>query len=87
MYYPRAPKEPSGCLQTLLITRAIFGVLAIPLVIISGALIATLVTLFLFTVNPLLALIPLSLGIFGIYALARWEKARIEKENPPQEDE
>ena len=87
MYYPRAPKEPSGCLQTLLITRAIFGVLAIPIGIIAGALVAALITLYIFTVNPLLALIPLSVGVLSIYALARWEKARIEKETPPPEDE
>jgi hypothetical protein len=86
MYFPRAPKEPSGCLQTFLITRAIFGVLAIPLVIIGGALVATLITLYIFTVNPLLALIPLGIGVLGIYALARWEKVRIEKENPPEEE-
>jgi hypothetical protein len=86
MYYPRAPKEPSGCFQSLLITRAIFGVLAIPLLLIGGALFATLITLYLFTVNPPLALIPLAIGLLGIYALARWEKARIEKETlPPQE--
>jgi len=86
MYFPRAPKEPSGCLQSLLITRAIFAILAVPILLIGGALMATLVTLYLFTVNPLLALIPLSIGVLGIYGLARWEKARIEKETPPPDE-
>ena len=86
MYFPRAPKEPSGCLQSLLITRAIFAILAVPILLIGGALMATLVTLYLFTVDPPLALIPLGIGVLGVYALARWEKARIEKETPPPEE-
>ena len=86
MYFPRAPKEPSGCFQSLLITRAIFAILAIPMLLIGGALMATLFTLYLFTVNPALALIPLSIGVVGVYALARWEKARIEKETPPPDE-
>jgi len=86
MYFPRAPKEPSGCLQTLLVTRAIFAILAIPLLIIIGALVATLVTLYLFTVDPPLALIPLAIGVLGVYLLARWERSRIEKETLPPED-
>jgi hypothetical protein len=86
MYFPRAPKEPSGCFQSLLITRAIFAILAVPLLLIGGALMATLFTLYLFTLDPPLALIPLSIGVLGIYGLARWEKARIEKETPPPEE-
>lgn len=86
MYYPQEPKEPSGCMQTIIITRVIFSLLAVPVAIIGGTMFALGITFYAFTVSPPLALIPLALGIVAVLALARWEKARIEKEMPPPED-
>ena len=78
VYYPRAPKEPSGCLQSWLIIKAIFSILAVPLLLLGGALLATLATLFLFFTSPPLALIPLSIGAAGIYARALlWDSEAI----------
>ena len=85
MYYPQEPKEPSGCMQTLIITRVIFSMLAVPIGIIAGALFALMVTFYAYTVSPAVALIPLGAGVLGITALARWEKARIDRETPPEE--
>ncbi|HZQ35314.1 MAG TPA: hypothetical protein VFD32_05240 [Dehalococcoidia bacterium] len=86
MYYPKEQKEPSGCLQTLIITRVIFGILAVPLAIIGGVLFTIGMTFYLFTVSAPLALIPLGLGVVAVYGLARWERKRIEKEMRRDDD-
>jgi hypothetical protein len=86
MYYPQEPKEPSGCMQTLIITRVIFSLLAVPLAIIGAAMFTLVMTFYLFTVSAPLALIPLLAGVGGVVGLYRWEHARIEKEMGPQDD-
>jgi hypothetical protein len=85
MYYPQAPKEPSGCMQTLLISRIIVGILLIPFLIILGAIAIVLLTFYALSVNPLLALVPVLVGGGIIVGVARWESARIAKEMPPEE--
>lgn len=87
MYYPQEPKEPSGCMQTLVITRVIFSMLAIPVGIIGGTMFALAITFYVFTVNPVLALIPLGIGVLGVVGLARWEQARIAKQTLPRDDD
>lgn len=87
MYYPQEPKEPSGCMQTAIITRVLFGVLAVPIAIIGGAMAALILTFYLYTVNAPLALIPLGLGVAGVMFLYRWENRRIEKEMLPPDDD
>ena len=86
MYYPQEPKEPSGCMQTLIITRVVFSLLAVPLAIIGAAMFTLVMTFYLFTVNAPLALIPLALGVAGVAGLYRWEQARISKEMGPRDD-
>jgi hypothetical protein len=85
MYYPQEPKEPSGCMQTLIITRVIFGLLAVPLAIIGGALMSLILTFYLYTVSAPLALIPLGLGILGVFGLYRFEQSRIARESGKQD--
>lgn len=85
MYYPQAPKEPSGCLETWLITRVIFGMLALPLLIIAGSISLLVLTLYAFTVSPALALIPVGIGAVTLIGFARWERARIDREHPPED--
>jgi hypothetical protein len=85
-YYPQEPKEPSGCMQTLIITRVIFSILAVPLSILGGAMMTLILALYLFTLNPPLALIPAAFGVAGIILLVRWENQRIERERPREED-
>ena len=85
MYYTREPKEPSGCRQTIVITRVIVALLLGPIALIAGVMLWLLVTLFMLTESPLLALIPLALGGLVLFAFSRWEKARIEKQLPRDE--
>jgi hypothetical protein len=87
MYYPQEPKEPSGCMQSLIITRVIFSMLALPVAIIAGAMFALAITFYMFTVSAPLALIPLAIGVLGVIGFARWEKARIDKEMRPRDDD
>jgi hypothetical protein len=82
MYYPQEPKEPSGCMQTIIITRVILGMLVIPVAAILAVLFALIVTFYVFTVSPLLALIPVGLIVLAIMAFARWEQSRIDRQTP-----
>jgi hypothetical protein len=83
MYYPQEPKEPSGCFQTLIITRVILSILLIPLGTIFGAILIISFAFYALTIHPLLALIPIGLGVAIILALIRWESRRVARENPP----
>ncbi len=85
MYFPKEQKEPGGCLQTLIITRAIFGILAVPVAIIAGAVLSLMLTLYLFTVSPAFALIPILIGGGGVILFGRWERGRIARDTPPEE--
>ncbi len=84
-YYPQPEKEPGGCVQTIVITRVILGILLVPILMIGGCLMAVVFTFYLFTTYPPLALIPVAIGVLGLVALYRWEKARIAKETPPDD--
>ena len=42
-YHPPPPSQPNGCLQTLIISRMIFQILAIPVALILGMLIGVIV--------------------------------------------
>ena len=85
MYYPQAPKEPSGCMQTILITRLILMVLFVPLLLIMGCILAVLGAFYALTIHPLLALFVVLLGVGIIVGLGRWESRRIAKEAPPDD--
>ena len=37
MYYPQPQREPSGCMEALIISRIVFGMLVIPFLMILGA--------------------------------------------------
>ena len=85
MYYPQQPKEPSGCMQSLIISRMIMQILAIPLLMIMGAIFAVLLTLYALTVSPFLGLAVVVgfvlLLVFGV----KWESDRISR-NAPKDD-
>jgi hypothetical protein len=73
-------EKPPGCLETLVIMRAVFGLL-LPVVIAMVVLIADLAAIFvLFSVHPALALIPVALTVGAIWLVARWDQRR---ERPP----
>ena len=84
-YHPPAPKEPNGCLQTLVITRMIFQILAIPIAMILIGLVAVVILLYAFSESPLLALLVIVTLGFVIYAIAKWEQRRIQREMPPED--
>lgn len=73
---PEPEKEPGGCLEALLITRAAFGALALPMAILLGAVIGLVLLFYLFTIHWLLGLLGLAV-IAGLVALyARWERKK-----------
>jgi hypothetical protein len=86
MYQVPPPREPSGCVQTLVISRMIMQILFIPLALILGAIIAVLLTLYAFSVHPLLGLAVILGAAALIVAAAKWESHRIRKDFPENED-
>jgi hypothetical protein len=74
MYNPRPTKEPSGCLQTLIITRIIMQILLVPLLLVAGGIGAVLLFFFALTVNPLFGLAVLGVIAFLLFLLGKWEQ-------------
>jgi hypothetical protein len=85
MYYPQRPREPSGCMQSVIITRMILGILLVPMAIIIGAILALLVALWALDKSPLLALGFLVLCGFGLMVAIKWESRRVGRDVPPDE--
>jgi hypothetical protein len=85
MYYPQAPKEPSGCAQAFTITRAVLEILFIPIVLIFGAIIAILVAFYAYTIHPLLGLLIVVVGTATVIYLAKWESKRAARDFPRDE--
>ena len=85
MYNPRPQKEPSGCLQTLIITRIILQILFLPLMLVAGGIAGVILFFFALSVNPLLGLLVLAMVGVGLYFLGRWEASR-EPAGPPPND-
>lgn len=80
---PKQEKEPGGCLEALILTRAAFGALALPLGILFGAIIGLVVVIYLFAIHVLLGLAVVAAIIGGIALYARWERARYQSGPPP----
>ncbi len=76
MYEPPREEEPSGCRDTLVLTRAAFAVLLPPLLAIIAVLGAVSVAVALLSVHPALALLPIAVLAVGVYLFARWERGR-----------
>jgi hypothetical protein len=82
-YYQQEPeKEPGGCRESFVLTRAVFGVLMWPLLALLGAMVGLGIVLYLFFVNPLLALIPIGLLAVGLFLFARWESKHLPLRKP-----
>jgi pilus assembly protein TadC len=84
-YHPPPPREPSGCVQTLVISRMIFQILAIPIALILGALLSILLFIYAFSESVILGLLVLAAAGFLLHAAIRWEQRRIQREMPPDE--
>ena len=74
MYEPR--EERPGCRETLILTRAAFGVLIPIFAVMVTVLVLVMTFLLLLLTRPVLALIPLGLLVGGLFAFARWERGR-----------
>ena len=85
MYNPRPTKEPSGCLQTIVITRIILQILFVPLTLVAGGIAAVVLFFYALTVNPLLGGLVLLVGVLLLYLLGKWE-ARHAAQSPPPND-
>jgi hypothetical protein len=85
MYQVPPPREPNGCIQTIVITGIILRILVVPLGLIVGSLLAVLLSLYAFSVSPLLALGVIVLSAFVMAGIARWESHRISREFPPDD--
>ncbi len=71
---PKKEKEPGGCLEVLTISRAVFGILAIPLAVLIGVLLIIVAVVWLFSIFWLLGLLGIAAIAGGIAAYARWER-------------
>jgi uncharacterized membrane protein len=83
MYYPKASKEPSGCMQAIIISRMIVAILLIPIGLIIGAIFAVMLALYALSVHPLLGLAVFVAGLLLLLAAVRWESRRVSREIPP----
>lgn len=73
---PSSPDERPGCGDVVAITRALFGAILPPLMVMLGVVLAVALTVMAFSVTPWLSLIPIALVAGGIFMFARWERAR-----------
>lgn len=82
MYYePQRQREPSGCLDALILARIVFGVLFWPLVAIVLVVGAVLLVFTLLFTNVLLGLLALAGLIAAVAAFAWWDRRRV---RPPE---
>jgi hypothetical protein len=86
MYQVPPPKEPNGCLQTLVITRIIAQILLVPMLLIFGGVICVVAALYAFAASPLLGLGIIIVTIIVLTALSRWEYTRVKRDLPPPDD-
>ncbi|HEX5369601.1 MAG TPA: hypothetical protein VFY10_09345 [Dehalococcoidia bacterium] len=86
MYHPPPPKEPSGCIQTLIISRMILQILFVPILMIVGGIMGFVALLYAFSYSPFLALFILALGVGALIALGKWEWRRVGKEISSEDD-
>jgi hypothetical protein len=86
MYHPPPPKEPSGCIQTLVISRMILQILFVPILMIVGGIVGVVALLYAFSYNAFLGLFVLALGVGALIAMGRWEWRRVGKDVPSDDD-
>ena len=85
MYQVPPPREPSGCIQTVVLTRMILQILLVPLGLIIASVLAVLLALYAFTLSPLLAVAVIVLATLVMVGVARWENRRITRDFPPDD--
>ena len=60
----------------MVLIRAAFAVLAVPLLAMIGVLGVVVAIVFLFAIHPALALLPIAALVGAVYLFARWEQRR-----------
>jgi hypothetical protein len=73
---PEPEERPPGCMDVVVITRAVFSVLFWPMLAIFVAVLDLALIFYTFAVHPALALLPLGLTAAGIALFARWDQRR-----------
>ena len=77
-YYPDPnPKKVNGCLESLILTKVAFQVLAPALLFILGSILGIVLLLYAFAWSLWLGLGGLVLAALLIFLLSRWEKRRV----------
>lgn len=69
-------------MQTIMITRAILGILAIPIGLIFGLMILILLAFIALSESPFLALGVVAIGFLIVGAIIRWERKRVDRDFP-----
>jgi len=78
-YYEQQPPpedERPGCMDALMITRAVFSILFWPIALLFAVVIDVAVISLLFFTYPPLALIPVAITGVAIWLFSRWERHR-----------
>jgi hypothetical protein len=69
-------KEPGGCMEVWVISRAVFGILAVPLLVLAGVILGIVGIVALFSIHWLLGLAGIAAAGGGIALYARWERRK-----------
>ena len=83
----RARTQPSGCWDSIIITRLIIGIVLVPTLILVGAAVAIFVVFYALHYSPFLGLLAILLCIGILAGAARWEARRVARDMPPDEDD
>jgi hypothetical protein len=73
---PDDREKPPGCLDVIVITRAVFSVLLWPIAVMFAVIADLGVTFYLYATRPLLALIPVAITAAAIWGFTVWERHR-----------
>jgi hypothetical protein len=65
-----------GCLDALVIMRVVFGLLFWPMLGLFGVVFGIALAVYLFTIHPLLGLLPVLAGVGIVALIARWDQRR-----------
>lgn len=74
---PAPQEKPPGCMDVIVITRAVFSVLLWPMVALFAVVIDVGAIFWAFSIHPALALIPIGLTVLVVWLFSRWEQRNI----------
>ena len=73
---PDDREKPPGCLDVLVISRVVFGVLFWPIAAMFVVIFDLGITFYLYATRPLFALIPIAITAAAILGFTLWERRR-----------